>query len=43
MGYLSVMDFGFGDAIVMYTARYKAQGKIDKEKNYMECFGLYLM
>lgn len=32
MGYLAVMDFGFGDAIVMYTARYKAQGKSDKEK-----------
>ena len=32
MGYLTILDFGFGDAIVMYTAKYKAQGKVKEEK-----------
>ena len=32
IGYLTVLDFGFGNAIVVYTAKYKAQGKIEEEK-----------
>ena len=32
IGYLTVMDFGFGNAIVVYTSKYKALGKIDEVK-----------
>lgn len=40
MGYLAIMDFGFGDAIVMYTAKYKAQGKFEEEK---KLHGMFLV
>ena len=29
IGYLTVLDLGFGNAIIVYTAKYKAQGKIE--------------
>lgn len=32
IGYLTVLDLGFGNAIVVYTAKYRAQGKVDEEK-----------
>ncbi|MBO5475027.1 MAG: oligosaccharide flippase family protein [Bacilli bacterium] len=32
IGYLTVLDLGFGNAIIVYTAKYRAQGKIDEEK-----------
>lgn len=32
IGYLTVLDLGFGNAIVVYTSKYRAQGKIDEEK-----------
>ena len=32
IGYLSVMDLGFGNAIIVYTARYRAQKKVEEEK-----------
>lgn len=32
IGYLTVLDLGFGNAIVVYTAKYRAQGKIEEEK-----------
>ena len=32
IGYLTIMDLGFGNAIIVYTAKYKAQGKTNKEK-----------
>lgn len=32
IGYLTVLDLGFGNAIVVYTAKYRAQGKFDEEK-----------
>ena len=32
IGYLTVLDLGFGNAIIVYTSRYRAQGKVDEEK-----------
>ena len=32
IGYLTVLDLGFGNAIVVYTAKYRAQGKLEEEK-----------
>ena len=32
IGYLTVLDLGFGNAIVVYTSKYRAQGKVDEEK-----------
>ena len=32
IGYLTILDLGFGNAIVVYTAKYRAQGKKEKEK-----------
>ena len=32
IGYLTVLDFGFGNAIIVYTAKYRAQKKYDEEK-----------
>ncbi len=32
IGYLTVLDLGFGNAIIVYTSKYKAQNKIDEEK-----------
>lgn len=32
IGYLTVLDLGFGNAIIVYTSKYKAQNKIEAEK-----------
>lgn len=32
IGYLTILDLGFGNAIVVYTAKYRAQGKYEEEK-----------
>ena len=32
IGYLTVLDLGFGNAIVVYTAKYRVQKKYDEEK-----------
>lgn len=32
IGYLTVLDLGFGNAIIVYTAKYRAQKKYDDEK-----------
>ena len=32
IGYLAVLDLGFGNAIIVYTSKYKAQGKTEEEK-----------
>lgn len=32
IGYLTVLDLGFGNAIIVYTAKYRAQGKYEDEK-----------
>lgn len=31
IGYLTVLDLGFGNAIIVYTAKYRAQKKFDEE------------
>jgi len=31
IGYLTVLDLGFGNAIIVYTAKYRAQGKVEEE------------
>ena len=32
IGYLTILDLGFGNAIVVYTAKYRANGKSEEEK-----------
>lgn len=32
IGYLTVLDLGFGNAIIVYTAKYRSQKKYDEEK-----------
>lgn len=33
MGYFSVLDFGFGNAMIRYVSKYKAEGKDDRNIN----------
>lgn len=32
VGYITILDFGFGNAIIRYTAKYHAEGKFKKER-----------
>ena len=38
IGYLTILDLGFGNAIVVYTAKYRAQGKFEEEKKLQGMF-----
>lgn len=40
ISYLTILDLGFGNAIVRYTSKYRAEGKM-KEQN--EMFGMFLI
>lgn len=40
IAYLTLLDFGFGNAIVRYTARFRAQGKSHEQ---WEMFGMFLI
>ncbi len=40
ISYLTILDFGFGNAIIIYTARYKAQKEKDKEE---KLHGMFLI
>ena len=40
IGYLTVLDLGFGNAIIVYTAKYRAQKKYDEEKKLHGMFGV---
>ena len=40
IGYLTVLDLGFGNAIVVYTAKYRAQKKYEEEKKLHGMFRL---
>src|ERR1035437_1529766 len=40
VAYLTVMDFGFGNAIIRYTAQYRALGKTDEQYSL---YGMFLM
>ncbi|MBP3208152.1 MAG: oligosaccharide flippase family protein [Campylobacter sp.] len=43
IGYLAILDLGFGNAIVVYTAKYIASGEIEKEKKlHGTVFSVYL-
>ena len=38
IGYLTVLDLGFGNAIIVYTTRYRTQKKYDEEKKLYGMF-----
>lgn len=38
IGYLTILDLGFGNAIVVYTAKYRAQKRYDEEKKLQGMF-----
>lgn len=40
IGYLTVLDLGFGNAVVVYTAKYRANGKKEEEK---KLHGMFLI
>ena len=40
IGYLTVLDFGFGNAIIVYTAKYRAQKKYNEETKLQGMFKL---
>lgn len=38
IAYLSMLDFGFGNAVIRYTAKYRAEGKTEEQ---YELFGMF--
>ena len=40
IAYLTIMDFGFGNAIIRYTAKFRAEGKV---KEQSEMFGMFMI
>lgn len=40
IAYLTIMDFGFGNAIIRYTAKFRAEGKV---KEQSEMFGMFML
>lgn len=40
IGYLTIMDFGFGNAIVVFTSKFRSQKKYDEEKKLIGMFNL---
>lgn len=38
IGYLTVLDLGFGNAIIVYTAKYRAKGEYEQEKKMQGLF-----
>ncbi len=40
ISYLTILDFGFGNAIIVYTARYREKGETEKEK---KLHGMFLI
>ncbi len=40
IGYLTIMDLGFGNAIIVYTSKYKAQGKKEEEQKLHGMFNI---
>jgi O-antigen/teichoic acid export membrane protein len=40
ISYLTLLDFGFGSAVVRYTAKYRAEGKIREQ---WEMFGMFFI
>lgn len=40
VGYLTILDFGFGNAVIRYTAKFRAEGK---QKEQYEMFGMFVI
>lgn len=40
IAYLTIMDFGFGNAIIRYTAKFRAEGKVREQS---EMFGMFMV
>lgn len=40
VGYLTILDFGFANAIIRYTAKYRAENKV---KEQYEMFGMFII
>lgn len=40
ISYLTLLDFGFGDAVVRYTAKYRAEGKINEQYSMFGMFSI---
>ena len=40
IAYLTVLDLGFGNAIIRYTAKFRAENKVEEQK---EMFGMFLI
>ena len=40
IAYLTILDLGFGNAIVRYTAKFRAEGKLREQQ---EMFGMFLV
>lgn len=40
IGYLTILDLGFGNAIVRYTSKYRAEGKIEEQ---YKMFGMFFI
>lgn len=40
IAYLTILDFGFGNAIIRYTAKFRAEGK---QREQWEMFGMFLI
>ena len=43
IGYLTVLDLGFGNAIIVYTAKYRALKKVDEEKKLHGMFKIIFL
>ena len=43
IGYLTVLDLGFGNAIIVYTSKLRAKKNMMRKKNYTECFLLFFV
>ena len=40
VAYLTILDLGFGNAIVRYTAKYRAEGKVEEQH---KMFGMFFV
>ena len=40
VAYLTIMDFGFGNAIIRYTARFRAEGNVGKQESMFGMFAI---
>ena len=40
VAYLTILDFGFGSAIIRYTAKYRAEGKVEEQS---KMFGMFFV